>query len=1130
MTGNEFVHLHLHTEYSLLDGACRIKDLIKHIKSIGQNAVAITDHGNMYGAVEFWNEAVNAGIKPIIGCEVYVAPRTRHDREHVLDKKPYHLILLCETYEGYKNLVKLVTLSNTEGFYGKPRVDIELLKKYHNGIICLSACLFGEIARLLLNNEYEQAKKKALQYRDIFGENNYFLEIQNHNIADEKRLIPLICRLSDETGIPLTATNDCHYINKKDSETQKILMCIQTGKKLSDPDALSFETDEFYVKSAEEMYYLFGNRRDALENTVKIAERCNVKFNFGNIMLPEFKADNIKNNDLYFRELCIKGMHKRYGSNPDEKIIKRLEYELSVIISMKFTDYFLIVWDFIRYARENDIPVGPGRGSGAGSICAYCIGITGIDPMKYNLLFERFLNPERISMPDFDVDFCIEGRQKVKDYVSRKYGSDRVAGIIAFDTLKARAAVRDVGRVMEIPYSLCDKVAKLIDPRYSLETALKDSAELNLLYNSERDVKRLIDNALLLEGMPRHTSMHAAGVVISAVPLSDIVPLQKSDENIITQYTMNHLEKLGLLKMDFLGLRNLTIIRDTVREIKNFDINKIPIDDKEVYKMLSQGDTSGVFQMESAGMTQKLIDMSPERIEDLTAVLALYRPGPMKSIPIYIENKKDPSKIKYAHPMLKDILSDTYGIMVYQEQVMEICRKLAGYTYGHADKVRKAMSKKKIDEMLKERDSFVSGAVSNGIPRKTAENIFSEMESFASYAFNKSHAAAYAYLAYQTAYLKYHYRGEYMSALMSSVMSSAEKLSEYISDCRNHNINVIPPDINISRKGFSYRDGKMYFGLLAVKNVGKGLSEKIISEREKNGNFKNLQDFCERMNGRELNKKALEYLIYAGAFDNMGLNRRQMSENYEKLMDMADSESRGIIDGQMNLFGAEESSDMDFKIPFRPEFEPKRLYALEKEATGVYLTGNPLSEYEYLADLLKTVKINNLADKFNDGDNCRLMCIVQEKKEHITKKGERMCFLTLTDGTGELDAVMFPDIYAVCGRKIHEDGIIFLKGRISLKDEDISAVCSFVSEENEFERMTENLRLCIATRSDDLRINGIIPDLCRRYHGNTEICCYFRDTRKTVRFREKQCVKVSPELYGRLSEIFGSENIGFTGV
>ncbi|HAE52935.1 MAG TPA: DNA polymerase III subunit alpha, partial [Ruminococcus sp.] len=863
---------------------------------------------------------VNAGIKPIIGCEVYVAPRTRHDREHSLDSKPYHLILLCETDEGYKNLVKLVTASNLEGFYGRPRVDIELLKKHHEGLICLSACPSGEIARLMLNNNYSGAKKKALQYREIFGENNYFLEVQNHDIADEKRIIPMIYRLSDETGIPLAATNDCHYINKKDAETQKILMCIQTGKKLSDPDAMSFETDEFYVKSSDEMYNLFRDRKDALENTVKIAERCNVKLNFGNIMLPEFKTDGVENNDEYFRELCIKGMHKRYGNNPDEKIIKRLEYELSVITSMKFTDYFLIVWDFIKYAKDNNIPVGPGRGSGAGSICAYCIGITDIDPIKYDLLFERFLNPERVSMPDFDVDFCIEGRQKVKDYVSKKYGADNVAGIIAFDTLKARAAVKDAGRVMEIPYNLCDKVSKLIDPRYSLETALKDSAELNGLYNADKDVRRLIDSAMLLEGMPRHTSMHAAGVVISAVPLNDVVPLQKSDENIITQYTMNYLEKLGLLKMDFLGLRNLTIIRDTVREIKNFDINNIPLDDSEVYRMLSQGDTAGVFQMESAGMTQKLIDMSPERIDDLIAILALYRPGPMKSIPLYIENKNNPSEIKYAHPLLKDILSDTYGIIVYQEQVMEICRKLAGYTYGHADKVRKAMAKKKTDEMLKEHESFVSGAVANGVPKETAENIFSEMESFASYAFNKSHAAAYAYLAYQTAYLKCHYRGIYMAALMSSVMSSADKLSEYINDCRNHGINVVPPDINMSRTGFFYRDGKMYFGLLAVKNVGKGLAEKIISERENNGKFKGLQDFCERINGRELNKKALEYLIYAGAFDNMNLNRRQMSENYEILIDMAVSDSRGVIDGQMNLFGEEESADMNFRIPFRPEF------------------------------------------------------------------------------------------------------------------------------------------------------------------------------------------------------------------
>ncbi|HOC35129.1 MAG TPA: DNA polymerase III subunit alpha, partial [Ruminococcus flavefaciens] len=685
----------------------RLKPLMEHIKSLGQTAVAITDHGNMYGAVEFWNEAKNAGIKPIIGCEVYVARRTRHDRDPKLDSSPYHLILLCKNNEGYKNLVKLVSIASIEGFYNKPRVDLELLKKYHDGLICLSACLAGEIPRLLNNSTYEEAKAVAMTYLDIFGEGNYFIEIQDHGIAAERKILPHLYRLSEETGIPLAATNDCHYISKDDAEMQNVLICIQTGKILGEPNGMSFETDEFYVKSTEEMAELFAGHEEALKNTARIAEMCNVEFEFGNIKLPKFTVEGVTDNEAYFRDLCRKGMYERYGKSPDSKVEERLEYELSVITRMGYTDYFLIVWDFIRYARDHNVPVGPGRGSGAGSLCAYCIGITGIDPMKFNLLFERFLNPERVSMPDFDIDFCIEGRQSVKDYVVRKYGKDYVSEIIAFDTLKARAAVRDTGRVMSLPYALCDKVAKQIDMKNTLDDALKESEELAQLYKSDRSVKKLIDTAKKLEGMPRHASTHAAGVVISAVPLSDLVPLQKNDDTVVTQYTMTVLESLGLLKMDFLGLRNLTIIRDAVNEIRrsepDFDIDKIDFADQNVYKMLSDGDTCGVFQFESAGMTARLMELCPERLEDLIVILSLYRPGPMKSIPVYIENKKHPDSIKYKHPILKEILADTYGCMVYQEQVMEICRKMAGYSYGHADIVRRAMAKKKHDVMLKER-------------------------------------------------------------------------------------------------------------------------------------------------------------------------------------------------------------------------------------------------------------------------------------------------------------------------------------------------------------------------------------------------------------------------------------------
>ncbi|MDE5582289.1 MAG: DNA polymerase III subunit alpha, partial [Ruminococcus sp.] len=871
MRNDGFVNLHVHTEYSLLDGACRIKDLVKRVKELGQTAVAITDHGTMYGAVEFWKEATENGVKAIIGCEVYVAPRSRHDKEGRADLSPYHLILLCENNEGYKNLIKLVSLASTEGFYNRPRVDKELLRKYAKGLICLSACLYGEVARLLTGGSYSSAKKCVLEHAEIFGRGNYFIEVQNHRIPEEQRIIPQLYRLSAETGIPLVATNDCHYIRREDSEMHRVLWCIQTNQHLDESEEMSGES---YVKSADEMAGLFVGHGEVLENTVKIAERCNVDFEFGNIMLPEFKADGVSDNKKYLHELCTDGLYRRYGENPPREVMERLEYEFSVIVKMGYTDYFLIVWDFVRYARENNIPVGIGRGSGAGSLCAYCIGITGVDPVKYGLLFERFLNPERISMPDFDIDFCIEGRQKVKDYVIKKYGAERVSEIIAFDTLKARASLRDVGRVLGLPYSLIDKTAKLIDFGATLAESLENSSELFNMYSTDRQVKRLVSLAMKIEGMPRHASTHPAGVVISAVPLADVVPLQKNDGTIVTQYPMGILESLGLLKMDFLGLRNLTVIRDTVNEIRktnpDFDVNNIPLDDKNIYRMLSEGDTEGVFQFESSGITQCLTELKPERIEDLIVMLSLYRPGPMKSIPLYIKNKNSPDKVIYKNETLREILSETYGCIVYQEQVMEICRKLASYSYGRADIVRRAMAKKKHDVMEKERKNFIEGAEQNGISRELAEEIFTEMSGFASYAFNKSHATAYAVLSYQTAYLKYHHRGIYMSALMSSVMGSTGKLNEYINSCREQGLEIVSPDINKSSVGFSYIDGKIYFGLVAVKNIGGGVAEKIVSERRKNGSFSGLQDFCERMDSRDLNKKSLENLIMSGAFDGLG--------------------------------------------------------------------------------------------------------------------------------------------------------------------------------------------------------------------------------------------------------------------
>ena len=1128
MRSDGFVNLHVHTQYSLLDGACRITDLIERVRELGQTAVAITDHGNMYGVAEFWKTAANSGIKPIIGCEVYVAPRTRFDREPKLDQRPYHLVLLCENNQGYSNLVKLVSAGSIEGFYNRPRVDVELLKKYHGGLIALSACLAGEIPRLLSSGQYAAAKEKALEYRDIFGECNYYIEVQSHGIREELQILPQLYRLSAETGIPLAATNDCHYINKKDSELQNILLCIQTGKLLGEPTGLNFETDEFYVKSADEMAELFAGHEEAVTNTADIAARCNVDMNFDSaIKIPHFHVEGTDDNDMYLRRLAHAGMVKRYGKAVPENIVKRLDYELSVITEKHFTDYFLIVWDFIRYAREHDIPVGPGRGSGAGSLVAYCIGITGIDPIKFNLMFERFLNPERVSMPDFDIDFCIEGRHYVKEYVVQKYGADKVSEIIAFDTLKAKAAVRDIARVMGLPYNLADRVAKLIDPKGDLTSSLHDNPDLAQLYDSDRSVKKLIDLALRLEGMPRHTSTHAAGVVISAVPLDDLVPLQRNDNTITTQYTMEYLESLGLLKMDFLGLRNLTIIRDAVREIQRtepeFNINRIPTDDSDVYRMLANGDTAGVFQFESAGMTQKLIDLQPERLEDLIVILSLYRPGPMKSIPVYIENKKAPDKIKYIHPKLKEILGETYGVMVYQEQVMEICRKLAGYSYGHADIVRRAMAKKKHDVMLRERDSFVSGAVAGGVPEESANAIFDEMVSFASYAFNKSHAAAYAYLAYHTAYLKYHFRGIYMAAVMSSVMSSAGKLAEYISECRSAGIEVMCPHVNRSMKGFTFTDGKMYFGLLAVKNAGGGLADKIISERSDNGVFRSLQDFCERVGGRELNKKALESLIKSGAFDGLGLNRRQMLENYEMLMDAAGSGNRGIIEGQLGLFGSADTESMNMRIPFKPEFDKRKLLAMEKEAAGIYLSGDPLAEYSYLSELLRVNRVSGIAEGSpKDGDSVCLMCILQDMKVHITKKGTKMCFITVSDGSGEVEAVVFPDLFAVSGSRLHEDSILLINGKISLKDDSVTVICGSIFAENELSRMTENMKLCIKADSADVPIEAVSA-LCGRYSGSTEICFYLTDVRKVIKPKSGLSVAVNQESYRAFSDVFSPD-------
>lgn len=1149
---NSFVHLHLHSEYSLLDGACRIKSLVSKVKDLGQTAVAVTDHGCMYGAIEFYNEAVKQGIKPIIGCEVYVAPRTRFDKVHKLDNSPYHLVLLCKDNEGYHNLIKLVSLGYTEGFYVKPRVDIELLKKYSKGLIALSGCLAGQIQRLLSNGEYDNAKEIALLYRDIFGEDNFYLEAQNHGIDDEVSNLPYIYKLSRETGIKVVATNDCHYVDKEDAEMQKVLLAIQTNTTIDEPSEMEFKSDEFYMKSSDEMAELFKNYPSAVSNTLEIAERCNVTFEFGVIKLPKFTVEGVVDNKQYFRDLCIKGMHKKYGNNPSKEVIDRFEYEYSVITKMGYVDYFLIVWDFIHYAKSNNIPVGPGRGSGAGSIAAYCIGITGIDPLKYNLLFERFLNPERVSMPDFDIDFCYEGRQKVIDYVVRKYGSDRVAQIITFGTMAAKGALRDVGRAMGMPYQVVDKVAKLIpfELNMTLDKALEISKELNKLYNSDISINKLINMAKKVEGMPRHASTHAAGVVIASAPVSEFVPIQKNEDSIVTQYTMTILESLGILKMDFLGLRNLTVIRDCVNLVKkykpDFSIDNVPIDDKDVYKMLSEGNSCGVFQFESAGMKQVLKRLMPDSIEDLVAVISLYRPGPMESIPKYIKNRHNPSLITYKTPLLKDILDVTYGCIVYQEQVMQICRKLAGYSYGRADLVRRAMAKKKHDVMEKERKSFIfgdknedgsvncTGAVANGVSEKVANEIFDEMSGFASYAFNKSHAAAYAYLAYQTAYLKCHYTKEYMSALLTSVIDFTPKMIEYINECSNEGIQVLKPDINKSSDGFTAEKDGIRFGLLAIKNLGFGVINSIIEERLKGGKYKSFYDFCNRLHDRELNKRAMENLIKSGAFDSISNNRRQLVSNYDSIISNLSTEQRNNVDGQIDFFSDNtDTNTIEPTMTGCEEYSYKDMLNYEKEAIGIYVSGNPLSPYYSFTKAFGIKETNTIiencrqnAASYRDGDNVALLCLVQSQKMYTTKAKEEMCFLLCEDLYGQIEVVVFPRVFTAYKSYINDGEVLFIWGKISSKE---NQDCKIIAEdicipENILQSKHAN-KLFLKLNSNNTELCNQVMELLESNTGKTEVRLYFENINKITTPKNFQGVLLDSIIIEKLQNILGEDNV-----
>ncbi len=1057
-----FTHLHVHTEFSLLDGACRISNMMEHVKEIGQDSIAITDHGVMYGVIDFYRAAKAAGIKPIIGCEVYVARRTRHDKVHGMDGNPYHLVLLCKNEEGYRNLIHIVSLSFSEGFYNRPRVDLELLREYSGGLIALSACLAGAVPSMILQQNYEGAKQMALEYRDIFGADNFYLELQDHGLPEQRAVNRDVLQIAEETGIPLVVTNDAHYTRREDARIQDVLMCIQTGKTVDDVDRMRFETEEFYLKSEQEMAALFPDHPEAIANTAEIAARCNLDFTFGEYHLPSFDVPAGYTAKEYLHKLCDEGFAQRYDPNDAEKRA-RLEYELDMIDRMGFVDYFLIVWDFIHYAKTHGIPVGPGRGSAAGSMVSYCLDITTLDPIQYSLYFERFLNPERVCMPDIDVDFCFERRQEVIDYVTEKYGADHVAQIVTFGTMAARNAIRDVGRALNIPYSDVDVVAKLVpnELHITLDKALAASDQLRQMYENDETVHRLIDTARSLEGMPRHASTHAAGVVITNEPVDHYVPLAANDGNMVTQYIMTTLEELGLLKMDFLGLRNLTVLSDAEKMVRrtypDFRLDDISLNDDATYAMLAQGKTAGVFQLESAGITNVVTGLKPHSIEDITAVVALYRPGPMQSIPRYISCKHDPSQVRYKHPLLKDILSVTYGCMVYQEQVMEVFRVLAGYSLGKADMVRRAMSKKKMKELAKERNNFIygneelgiDGAIRRGVDEKTAESIFDEIMDFANYAFNKAHAVSYAVVSYQTAYMKCHYPREYMAALLTSVLDSSPKVSEYIGACRAMGLTVLPPDVNESCEGFTVADGNIRFGLAAIRNVGRSFLKALEEEREKGGKFESFEDFCERMYASELNRRALEGLVKAGAFDSLGYRRSQLLAVYDSVLSAVASSRRRNLEGQIDLFGmgGEEEKRERIHLPALPELPARELLSMEKETTGLYLSGHPMDDYRELAAQAGCASIRQIEDDlsgeektqppvYRDGMTVLLAGVITSVRLKTTKNNSMMAYVTAEDLSGSVELVVFASVLQQANDFLKEDRAVWIVGRIDAREDE----------------------------------------------------------------------------------------------
>ena len=1108
-----FVHLHIHSEYSLLDGANRIKDLPVRAKELGMNAIAITDHGVMFGAIDFYKACKANGVKPIIGCEVYVAPRGRKDKEPKIDEKYNHLILLAKNNEGYKNLAKLVSLGFIEGFYYKPRIDKEILEKYHEGIICLSACLAGEVNQAILNNNIEEAKKVALWFKNLFGE-DYYLEVQNNGIKEQVLVNQKLVELSKELNIPLVATNDAHYLKKEDAYNHEVLLCIQTGKKMTDEDRMRFDTDELYVKSPEEMIEYFKNIPEAIENTVKIAEKCNVEFEFGHTILPNYDVpEQYSTHYDYLESLTQAGLAKRYGQNITKEIQDRAEYELSVIKKMGYVDYFLIVWDYINYAKTHNIPVGPGRGSGAGSIVAYSIGITDIDPIKYNLIFERFLNPERISMPDFDVDFCYEKRDKVIEYVCDKYGKENVSQIITFGTMSARMVIRDVGRALDVPYAETDKLAKMIpnELHITIKKALEQNRELKELYENDATVKKLIEIAMALEGMPRQASTHACGIVITKEPVVNYVPLYMRDNTISTQYIMTTLEELGLLKMDFLGLRTLTVIQDTIDLVKKDKCIDVEFDkdmnDPKVYKLWQDGNSVGIFQFESQGMTNFMKELKPDCLEDIIAGVSLYRPGPMDQIPRYIANKKDPEHAVYTHPALKPILEVTYGCMVYQEQVMQIVRDLAGYSLGRADLVRRAMGKKKLDVMAKEREIFINGqldengnivvpgCVRNGIDAESANKIFDEMAEFAKYAFNKSHAAAYAVVSYRTAYLKAYYPAEFMAATLNSFLGNLDKIPDYIEECKRLNIQILKPDINKSYTKFTVDNEKIRFGLGSIKNVGTAAVDEIVEERTKNGEFKDFADFCERIKDLSVNKKCVESLTKAGAFDNFEQTRSTLIASYETIIDTISNSDKKSFDGQVSMFDLtpvenKKIDEIKYNYTILPEYTEKEMLFMEKEMLGIYISGHPLEKIKSQIELQTTIntyqmkKINSDIEEtgmseFEDNQFVKYAGIVTSVKKKYTKTNKLMAFITVEDMYGPTEVIVFENCYQNCANILVEDSIILVEGRLSVReDEDTKIVARDIKEFGIQKKKILSINITELDEESKNKLRGAIKFFC----------------------------------------------------